>query len=125
MGFLDRLREVLSGPSGDANIYWIHAQCARCGEPLRGRINLNNELSRAEGGEGWLVRKILMGSGAQRCFQRVEMTLRFDEKKQELVDSQVVGGKLITQETYEALLEEHQAAQKSREKEEEEANTDA
>jgi hypothetical protein len=119
MGFLDNLRNMLSGQktgtkagggggssfgSGDPNIYWIFTQCRRCGEPLRGRVNLMNDPSLDEDGETWVVRKGLMGSGANRCFQTVEVTLKFDPKKQNVVSSEAAGGKLITAEEYEALL---------------------
>ena len=60
MGFLDNLRKALGGQgagqksgggggssfgAGDANAYWIYAQCRRCGEPLRSRVNLANDPS--------------------------------------------------------------------------------
>jgi hypothetical protein len=89
---------------GDPNGYWIYAQCRRCGEPLKARVNLANDPSQADEGEGWIVRKGLIGSGANRCFQSVEVTLRFDAKKQNLLASSVEGGKLITAEEYAALV---------------------
>lgn len=116
MGILDGLRRILGGQAAkssgggrssfgdDLNAYWIYAQCRRCGEPLKARINLMNDLSEAEDGEGWIVRKGLVGSGANRCFQTVEVTLRFDSRKQNVLESEVVGGKLLTAEEYEALV---------------------
>ncbi len=116
MGILNRLRGILGSRPGqssgggrssfgdDPNSYWIHARCQRCGEPLKARINLMNDLSEAEDGEGWIVRKGLVGSGASRCFQTVEVTLRFDDRKQNVLESEVVGGKLLTVEEYEALV---------------------
>jgi hypothetical protein len=118
MGFLDNLRNALSGQktgnnaagggsssfsSGDANTYWIHAQCRRCGEPLRGRVNLANDPSLDDDGVTWVVRKGLLGSGANRCFQTVEVMLKFDAKKQNVIESEAVGGELITAEEFEAL----------------------
>ena len=116
MGFLDNLRKVLGGQgtgrtagggssfgAGDANTYWVYAKCRRCGEPLRGRVNLANDPSQDEDGEGWIVRKGLIGSGANRCFQTVEVTLKFDPKKQTMTAGEAVGGKLITAEEYQAL----------------------
>jgi len=104
MGFLDNLRKALAGPSGEAGVYWIYAQCGRCGEPLRGRVDLRNEPSLGEGGKTWIVRKGLMGSGDNRCFQTVDVTLRFDARKQKVIDSEVSGGKLITEEEYDELM---------------------
>ena len=78
MGFLDSLRKTLGGSPGskgsgggkssfgdDANTYWIYAQCRRCGEPLKARVNMMNEPSEADDGEGWVVRKGLVGSERQ------------------------------------------------------------
>jgi len=105
VGFLEALRKVFggSGSGPEANVYWVYARCGRCGEPLRGRSHLLNEPSRAEDGETWVVRKGLMGSGAQRCFQMVEVTLWFDARKQNVINSEVSGGKVITEEEYEKL----------------------
>jgi hypothetical protein len=120
MGFLDNLRNALGGQkadkksgggggssfgAGDANAYWIYAQCRRCGEPLRSRVNLANDPSLDDDGMNWVVRKGLVGSGANRCFQTIEVTLKFDAKKQNVIESEAVGGKLITAEEYQVLLE--------------------
>lgn len=88
----------------DPNAYWIYAQCQRCGEPLKARVNLMNEPSAADDGEGWVVRKGLIGAGANRCFQTVEVTLKLDARKRNVIESTVVGGKLITEEEYETGL---------------------
>lgn len=119
MGFLDNLRNMLGGQktaggasgggasgfgAGDPNTYWIYARCRRCGEPLRGRVNLMNDPSLDEDGETWLVRKGLMGSGAEHCFETVQVTLKFDSKKRSVISREVVGGQLITAEEYEALV---------------------
>jgi hypothetical protein len=119
MGFLENLRKALgtqkagnraggggssSFGGGDANTYWIYVQCRRCGEPLQSRVNLANDPSLDDDGVTWVVRKGLVGSGANRCFQTVEVTLRFDAKKQNVVESAAIGGKLITAEEYQALL---------------------
>jgi hypothetical protein len=118
MGFLDNLKKALGGSQGakgsgggsssfggdGPHTYWVYAQCRRCGEPLKARINLMNDPSAADDGEGWIVRKGLLGSGANRCFQTVEVTLKLDAKKQNVIEGEAVGGKLITEEEYEALL---------------------
>ena len=119
MGFLENLRNALGGQgavqqsgggggssfgAGDPNAYWIFAQCRRCGEPLRGRVNLANDLSLDDDGVNWVVRKGIVGSGVNRCFQTIEVTLKFDAKKNTVIESEAVGGKLITPEEYQALL---------------------
>jgi hypothetical protein len=104
MGFLDGLRKALGGSgSSGGDVYWIHARCRRCGEPLLGRVDLRNEPSQADDGETWLVRKGLIGSGAERCYQVVEVTLVFDAAKQHVLTGEAAGGELISVEEYEKL----------------------
>lgn len=117
MGFLNDLKKALTGSQGarssgggrssfggdDPHTYWIYAQCGRCGEPLRGRVDLMNDPSHADDEQTWIVRKGLLGSGADRCFQTVEVTLKLDGRKQSVIESEVAGGKLITAEEYEEL----------------------
>jgi hypothetical protein len=108
MGFLDRLRKALSGGGNrgsESDGYWVYVQCRRCGEPLKARIDLRNEPSQTDDGEGWVVRKGLIGTGAQRCFQTVEVTLTFDVNKRDVTDQEVTGGTFITEAEYEAALE--------------------
>ncbi len=115
MGFLQSLKQILGGKSSgaggggrsgfgdDAHVYWVHAQCRRCGEPLRTRIDLRNEPSEEDDG-GFVVHKALTGSGKYYCFQTVDVTLHFDRQKKTVVSSDVAGGQLITAEEYPALL---------------------
>jgi hypothetical protein len=105
MGFLDGLRKTLGGSGRDSggDVYWIYARCRRCGEPLIGRVDLRNEPSLADDGETWIVRKGLIGSGAERCYQVVEVTLTFDAEKQQVLTGEAVGGELISKEVYEHL----------------------
>jgi len=112
MGFLDSIKKLLGGGSGGGSsgrdARTIYVQCRRCGEPLQGSIDLRNELSQDEDGEGWVVRKGLMGDGSNRCFQTVEVILTFDPAKTEITSSEVIGGTLITAEEYQALLDKQQ-----------------
>ncbi len=115
MGFLDHLMKALRGQTvqgsggggssfgADPNVYWIYAQCQRCGEALKARVNLANDPSPADDGEGWIVRKQISGSGANRCFATVEVTLTFDAKKRNVSAASATGGKVITVEEYERL----------------------
>lgn len=119
MGFLDNIKKRLRGKSsmpasggrstfgaGDANAYWVYVRCGRCGEPLRARINLMNDPSQEDDSANWIVRKGISGSGARLCFQTVEVTLKLDAKKQKILESEAVGGELITAEEYAALKQE-------------------
>lgn len=126
MGFLDNLKKAFGGKpaaggssfgGGDAWTYWVHAQCRRCGEPLRARVDLRNEPSEDDDGS-WFVRKGLTGSGKYYCFQTVDVTLHFSADKKRLLDAEATGGKVITAEEYPGLLAEWQAEQERRAAEE-------
>ncbi len=76
--------------------FWVTVQCNRCGEEIRARIDLWNELSWTDTESGsaaaYSCRKVLMGSS--NCFQRIELRLEFDSKRN-IVDRQITGGKFI------------------------------
>jgi hypothetical protein len=87
MSFFKKISDLFSSgggsPSGDA--YWVTVKCNRCGEVIRTRINLNNDLSLNydDGGSTtYYCRKLLMGE--QRCFQRIEVELTFDNQRRPL-----------------------------------------
>ncbi|MCC7354297.1 MAG: hypothetical protein IT330_11110 [Anaerolineae bacterium] len=103
MGFLDRLKNLFSsGPARDEpDVLFIYARCDRCKQVLRGRIDRRNELGRSNGGFTW--RKELMGTGKNRCFQRIEVILEFDDQRQ-ITEQRIYGGKFITAEEYEAEI---------------------
>lgn len=90
MGFLKKLFGGGQTSPGSA-FYIFNARCDRCGETLEGRVNLANELSMDEGG-GYIVRKVLMGSGL--CFQKIEVTLHFGPAR-ELQEKEISGGKFV------------------------------
>lgn len=69
--------------------YLFQVKCNRCGEIIEGRVDLDNDLSLNDEGDGYLVRKGLMGSG--RCFQQIEVELTFDSKRQ-LQEKTITGG---------------------------------
>ena len=90
MGFLKKL--IGGGtPSSNTDFYTFSVSCDRCGETITGKINLSYDLSLDDEG-GYHVRKVLMGGG--RCFQQIEVVLKFDASRQ-LQDQQVSGGKLV------------------------------
>jgi hypothetical protein len=97
MSLFKRLGNLLS-PSGrgDDHAYWIYVRCNRCGEKIRGRVDLRNELSIDYNDEGntFYCRKVLLGE--KRCFQKIEVQLTFDKDRQ-LIDRQISGGEFITE----------------------------
>jgi len=90
MGFLNKL---FGGgtTSSNSDFYTFDVVCDRCGETIQGKVNLSNDLSLDDEGS-YHVRKVLMGSG--RCFQQIEVILKFDTSRQEQ-DRQVSGGKFV------------------------------
>jgi hypothetical protein len=90
------LRKIFGSPSsqGDKNAYSVHVRCKRCGEEISARINLSNDLSAEYDGErtSYVCRKILMGEG--RCFQQIEVVLKFDQNRR-MVDRTISGGEFI------------------------------
>ena len=81
---------------GDKNAYWVTVRCKRCGEIIRARINLANDLSADYDGTNttYVCRKMLMGEG--RCSQQVEVVLKFDEKRV-LIDQTIIGGEFVSE----------------------------
>jgi len=47
------------------------------------------------------VRKVLVGDGAHRCFQRIDVTLHFDKNKR-LIDRSITGGDFLQPEEVDA-----------------------
>ena len=89
MGFLKKLFGGGAISSSSSDFYTFTVRCDRCGETIEGKVNLNNDLSLDDAG-GYLVRKVLMGSG--HCFQQIEVTFKFDASRQ-LQEKQISGGK--------------------------------
>jgi hypothetical protein len=92
MGFLKKLFSSPARPP--ANLYNFSVQCNHCGEVIEGHINLANDLSNdfEDDREVFFVRKVLMGSS--RCFQQIEVQMKFDPNKQ-LIEKEIQGGKFV------------------------------
>lgn len=93
MNFLQKL--FGSSPAKpDKKYYTFSVKCKRCGEIIEGRVDLNNDLSveYEEGGDIYHARKLLMGEN--RCFQRIEIELKFTANR-ELIKKKITGGEFI------------------------------
>jgi hypothetical protein len=94
MGFLDKLLKSFSSES--PMVHAISVKCNRCGEVLTARVNMANDLSVEYGPTGnpqsYSCRKVLQGSG--RCFQTIEVLLKFDSRRS-LQEKEIHGGKFI------------------------------
>jgi hypothetical protein len=101
MGLFSKLSKFLSSPSSDdEGAYWVYVCCNRCGEQLRSRVNLYNDLSidyQGRNEQTYICRKTLVGN--QRCFQRIEVELKFDEKRN-LLEREITGGEFIVGDEY-------------------------
>ena len=101
MGIFNKIAALFSGPkSRSSDAIWITAGCNRCGEQIRTRVNLFNDLSAqyGEGGEAmtYFCRKQLIGEGMEgkHCFQRIEIELTFDSSYR-LINREITGGTFI------------------------------
>ena len=92
MGFLSSLRGLFGGRSprggADGGIY-IRVRCDACGEIVQARINPNSELSQSEEGQGYYVRKVLVG---RQCFRPIEVQLRYADLGRTELSREVKGG---------------------------------
>jgi len=90
MGFL---KNLFSGSAAkpEKRYFVFNVKCNRCGEIIEGRVDLDNDLSveYENNRDVYFARKGLMGSG--RCFQQIEVELKFDSSRQ-LLEQQVTGG---------------------------------
>jgi hypothetical protein len=100
MGFLKKLSSLFT-PSGDQRSLWLYVKCEKCGEILKGRVDLYNDLSiqYAESGSGtsYYCRKVFVGSN--RCYRPIEVELTFD-KDRRLMNEEVKGGETVTESAY-------------------------
>ena len=97
MGFFKKFSNLVSSPDKRREDfgYWVTVRCDLCGEIIRARIDLHNDLSINYGDKGQVIyfsRKIL--TGEKRCFKRVEIEMTFN-KKRRLVDRQISGGQFV------------------------------
>ncbi len=98
------LKKLFGGSArSDDRMTSIYVMSYRCKEPIEGKVDLFNELSKDDDGKGYYVRKVLHTSGRDRCFAEVEVQLWFDGKKQ-ISDHEVSGGRWLTAEEYDEEL---------------------
>lgn len=94
MGFLNSIKSMFGGGNQAAEEdYWLSVRCRRCGEIIKTRLDLRNALNPREDGAGYITRKTLVGS--QLCFQRIEVTLYFDENRR-LIDQEIEHGEFVS-----------------------------
>ena len=95
MGFLKKL--FSNEPSKPQKRYYtFNVKCNRCGEIIEGRVDLDNELSieYEDEREVYISRKGLIGNGENRCFQQINVELKFSSTKA-VIDEQIRGGTFV------------------------------
>ena len=99
---LKRLANLFTPRTTQRELFF-YVRCQQCGEVLRGRVDLYNELSveyneRGEP-ESYYTRKVLVG--ARRCYRPIEVELTFDRNRT-LLNQEVKGGQAVSAAEYEA-----------------------
>jgi hypothetical protein len=92
---MNLLQKLFGGtPKPAQRNYVFSVKCRRCGEIISGRVDLNNDLSveYETGGDVFFACKVLMGEN--RCFQRIEVELKFNASR-DLLEQHVTGGEFV------------------------------
>jgi hypothetical protein len=104
MNLLKRFRKILSSPLPKTErAMYLYVQCNHCGEKLRARVDIWNELTPEYGKDsdkasGYFCRKVLIGQ--KLCYQPIELKLKFDQNHQ-LISQEINGGRFIEKEVFE------------------------
>ena len=86
--------------AGDRVGLYYYVRPNGCEEVVRVRVDRNNDLSLADDGKGYWVRKGVRGV---KCRQNVEMELYFDANRR-LTNSELKGGVLVDEAAYDAWI---------------------
>ena len=98
MGLFKKLSNLFSpAQKADERAYWLYVRCNRCGEAIRVRVDLYNDLSPIyeESGVTYFCRKVVIGQ--EGCYQKIEVEMTFDGQRK-LVAEEIQGGQIITAE---------------------------
>ncbi|MFZ2095787.1 MAG: hypothetical protein WAV05_04030 [Anaerolineales bacterium] len=98
MNILKKFRKILSSPLPKTErAMYLYVQCNKCGEKLRARVDIWNELTpeyeqNSDEASSYFCRKVLIGE--KSCYQPIELKLKFD-KNHKLISQEIYGGKYI------------------------------
>lgn len=103
MSLFERISRIFGGGGPkvetDRGLYY-YLQCDKCREVIRVRVDPQWDLAPDyDGGSSFTANKYVIG---QKCYRPIEVTLTFDNNRQE-TERQISGGKFITAEEYAAL----------------------
>ena len=101
MSLLKRIASFFTGrPSSGSRNLTVYVLSTRCSEPLSAEVDTLNALSGSDDGDAALyTRKVIQGTGKNRCFAQVEVELWFDSGRK-LIRHAVSGGRWLTAEEY-------------------------
>ncbi len=86
------LKSLFAGDAAPADAWHgVTVRCRQCGEIIEANIHLRNDLSLQDDGT-YRVNKTLMGENL--CFERIEISLIFDQQRQ-LIDQTIQRGAFI------------------------------
>jgi hypothetical protein len=92
-GLLERLFGRGQSSSGEDRGLYVRVRCSACGEVVQTRINPGAEVSLADDGQTYFVRKVLVG---QRCFRPIEVVVHYaDQGGRTEVSRDVSGGESV------------------------------
>ena len=77
--------------SDDGGIYF-RVKCNACGEVIQGRVSPTSELSQVDEGQGYYVRKVLVG---QQCFRPIEVRIRYADLRGTEISREITGGTAV------------------------------
>lgn len=97
MNFLKNLFGGAGAAQDDA--LYMYVQPKMCKEIVKVRIDMKNQLSREDTGDGFFVRKTARG---QRCPFAAEMLIRFDGNRR-VIEQTIENGTFVTEEDFIAL----------------------
>jgi hypothetical protein len=107
---MDFLKRLLgggqSGPGRDKDGMYFYIRNEQTGETVQVRLHRYNDLSLADDGQNYRVRKVIVG---EKSFHRLEAEFTFD-KNRSLVGCDVEGGQLVDRKAYETYLAERESA---------------
>jgi hypothetical protein len=94
-------KKLFSSGGPQERYFKYRVKCKRCGEIIEGRIDTTNDLSvdYEDKQEVYHVRKVLIGdgSGDVRCYQQIEVEMKFNGNR-DVLEKTVVNGEFVEEE---------------------------
>jgi hypothetical protein len=94
------------GPRERGQFYYVKP--TGCTEIVRVRVDTMNEISQNDDNDGYFVRKSARGT-SYKCTRTAELLLTYDSQKR-LINTEIMGGTIVTEADYEAWLKAEGAA---------------